>query len=164
MAGFIRITDRRFLEDSRKEDGQILCQGVTGWGMLASPTASDKDFYYQGLSDDKHSVVAQATYHFFVRKVVTADSPVVLLVKLFPDPQYNPTGFPIIANAEMTAGETFAEWRMDAYFGQTGDSQIVLHRVPDDQVWYHHFPPLPQPQSPWRILYNLIKYGWIPYP
>lgn len=162
MAGFIRLTDRNFIDDSRKEDGLVLCQGVTSWGMLAGPVASDKDFYNRGLSGDKHSVVAQAVYHFFVRKVQTMDSPVVLLCKLFPDAQYNPLGLPIIANAEMTAGETFAEWRMDAFFGTVGDSSILLSRVPLDQIWFHGLPPIAPVLTPWRVLFNIIKYGWQP--
>lgn len=159
----IELTNRSSLDDdTRKSDGPVLCGAVTSWGMLASPTASDKDFYWQNLAGDKSSVIAQATYHFFCQKVSTDNTPNVLAAKLFIDPSVNPLGFPIVAYADMKPNEHFAEWRMDVFAHWTSDSAITLFRVPDDQVWYHHLPPPAPVLTPWRVIYNIFKYGWQP--
>lgn len=158
MGGWIEVTDHGNLGDSRKNDGPVLCADVRSWGCLAGRTASDNDFYHDDISNNTglHITRMQPSGHVFCQKYDSTGSPTVLLVKLFPDPQYNPLGFPVICPLEMTSTEHFAEWRLFTYFGASNDSAVQAFRVEGDDVWFHGMPPIPPHFTPYEIFYNLF--------
>lgn len=166
MGGWIEVTDKQNDVDDlrRTNNGDPLCGDVTGWGVLAGPTKSKNDWYHDGEQNnpDTHQTTVKNVAHIFCKKTDSTGSPNVLMVKLFPDPKYNPLGFPVIALAEMTSLEHFAEWSVEAYFGQFQDSFVILHRVPDPDIWFQSMPPIAPLLTPWRVIYNIWKYGWEP--
>lgn len=160
MSDRIELTDRSYTDDPRKLDGPKLCADVRSWGYLAGPTASEKDWYHDDISNNKDGkkVGIQGSGHFFCQKYDSTGSPSVLAVRLFLGPDENPNGMPITTVVDMGPTEHFAEWKMTVHGGHFSDAYIECFRVPLDQIWFHGMPPIPPVFTPYEIFFNLFRY------